>query len=129
VVAVWKTLSGLEQLLMDYIWARPECTAEACREALAANSRRLKESTVRTLLHRLETKGYVTHRVEGRTCVYRPSEARRSTAARVVKQAVDRFCDGSIEQLLAGMVENDFVGQKELMQLARRIASSKEEGR
>jgi predicted transcriptional regulator len=112
---------------MDYIWSHPACTADDCRQFLASTSRQLKESTVRTLLHRLEIKGYVTHHVDGRTYVYRAAEAPRSVAARAVKQIVDRFCDGSLEQLLVGMVENDFVDQEQLRQLARKIALKKQE--
>ncbi len=124
---MWKRLSGLEQILMEFIWAHPACTAEDCREGLAAASRRLKESTVRTLLRRLEAKGYITHDVQGRTYVYRASDAKRGVAAQAAKQIVDCFCDGSVEQLLVGMVENEFVGQKELLELARRIASARRE--
>ncbi len=126
---MWKKLSGLEQILMEFVWAHPACTAEDCRHAFAAASRNLKESTVRTLLRRLEAKGYVAHEVQGRTYVYRAADAKRGIAAQAVKQIVDRFCDGSIEQLLVGMVENDFVGQKELLHLAKRIASAKEDSK
>src|ERR1700689_1218405 len=114
---MWKTLSGLEQILMDFVWEHPDCTADTCREALAASSRPLKESTVRTFLHRLERKGYVVHVVDGRTYLYRAAKPRRNIAANAVQQIVERFCDGSMEQLLVGMVENDFVGQDELKDL------------
>ena len=124
---MWKQLSKLEQLLMDHVWAHPDCTADACQQALAAASRPLKDSTVRTLLHRLEVKGYVTHRVSGRTYIYRASKPRNKVAAQAVRQIVDRFCDGSMEQLLVGMVDNDFLSQHELQQLARRIDLAKKE--
>jgi len=122
-----RRLSELEQLVMDYVWATPECTADDCRAALAELSRPLKESTVRTLLHRLEKKGYVTHEVDGRTYLYRASEARQDVAAHAVKQIIDRFFDGSIEPLLVGMVDNDYVDQDELKELARKIAARKKE--
>ena len=112
---------------MDYVWAHPGCTADDCREALAAGSRPLKESTVRTLLQRLEKKGYVAHEVAGRTYLYRALEDRRLVAAQAVKQIIDRFCGGSIEQLLVGMVDNDMVDRRELEQLARKIALKKKE--
>jgi hypothetical protein len=41
-----------------------------------------------------------------------------------VKHIIDRFCDGSAEQLLIGMVDQDVVGRKELGRLARKIAQS-----
>jgi predicted transcriptional regulator len=112
---------------MDHIWAHPDCSADACREALAASSHHLKDSSVRTLLQRLEQKGYLRHQVQGRTYLYRASEPRRSVAAQAVKQIVDRLLNGSVEQLLVGMVENHLVDRAELKQLAKKIASKKRE--
>jgi predicted transcriptional regulator len=122
-------LSSLEQIVMDIIWAHPGTTAESCREALAASSRPLKESTVRTVLHRLEKKGYVTHKVDGRTYRYSAREPRRKVAVQAVRQIIDRFCDGSVEQLLAGMVDHKLVDRRELQQLARKIAAAEKERR
>jgi BlaI family transcriptional regulator, penicillinase repressor len=126
VAHMWKRISGLEQILMDYVWAHAGATADNCREALAAAGRPLKESTVRTLLHRLEQKGYLKHEVDRRAYRYHAAEGRRSVAARAVKQIVDRFCDGSVEQLLLGMVEHNFVGREELTELARRMGKTRQ---
>jgi predicted transcriptional regulator len=109
---------------MELIWPRGPTTAEQLREALAPK-RRLKESTVRTVLRRLEEKGYLTHRVEGRTYVYSSSEPAQSVAARAVRQIIDRFCGGSVEQLLAGMVDNEVLDERELRRLAGLIARRK----
>jgi predicted transcriptional regulator len=120
-----KSLSPLEQKLMDYIWANPGTTADQCRNGLD-QLRSLKESTVRTMLRRLEEKGYLTHTVDGRTYVYRAVEGRQNVAADAVRNIVDRLCGGSVEQLLVGMVENDVIEPEELEQLARKIALRKE---
>ena len=108
---------------MDYVWSNGPCSAESCREALAA-SRPMKESTIRTVLRRLEAKGYVAHSLEGRTFIYRAAEDRGNVAVRAVKSIIDRFCDGSAEQLLIGMVDQEVLGRKELERLARKVASS-----
>ncbi len=84
----------------------------------------MKESTVRTILRRLEAKGYVTHTLEGRTFIYRAAEARENVAVRAVKHIIDRFCNGSAEQLLIGMVDHDMVDRKDLERLARKISQS-----
>jgi len=123
-----KRLSELEQLIMDYVWQNPGCTVAACQEAIS-RTRPLKETTVRTLFQRLEGKGYVTHGIEGRTYVYRAAEARKNVAAAAVKQVMDRFCGGSLEELLVGLVDNDMVTRRELEQLARRIAAQKRGGK
>jgi predicted transcriptional regulator len=116
---------------MDYIWTHGPSTAEACREALAA-SRPMKDSTIRTVLRRLEEKGYLTHHVEGRTFVYKASDARQNVAIRAVKGIIDRFCGGSAEQLVLGMVDNAVLDRRQLERLARKIAertADKKEGK
>ena len=119
-----KNLGELEQLVMDYVWTNGPCTAEACREALAS-TRPMKESTIRTVLRRIEEKGYVTHTVEGRTFIYRAAELRENVAVRAVKHIIDRFCGGSAEALVLGMVDNQVLDGKQLEILARKVAHEK----
>jgi predicted transcriptional regulator len=120
-----KTPTPLEQVLMDYVWAHPDCTAEMCREGLASQ-RKLKDSTVRTILRKLEEKGYVSHKVDGRTFVYRALDSRRNVGVQAVQQLIDRFCGGSVEELLVGLVDNQVLEPKQLQRLAEKIASRKE---
>lgn len=120
-----KHLTPLEQLVMDFVWAHPSSTAEDCREGVAGQ-RALKESTMRTVLHNLEEKGYVTHTVKGRTYVYRPAETKRNAAARAAQQIIDRFCGGSAAELLIGLVDNRVLNPRQLQQLAAEIAARKE---
>ncbi len=110
---------------MEVIWRRRAATAEEVRGELAERHP-MKESTARTILKRLEEKGYVGHRVEGRTNVYRGIEGPQNVAARAVRQIIERFCGGSVEQLLVGMVNDDVVGERELERLAQRIARRKD---
>ena len=120
-----KTPTPLEQFVMDYVWAHPNCTAETCREGLAGQ-RMLKDSTIRTILRKLEEKGYVTHAVEGRTFIYRAVDTKRNVAVQAAKQLIDRFCGGSVEELLVGLVDNQLLEPKQLQRLAEKIASRKE---
>ncbi|HXX24569.1 MAG TPA: BlaI/MecI/CopY family transcriptional regulator [Terriglobia bacterium] len=115
-----QALGELEQLLMEFIWSRGPSTAEACRASLLP-ARSLKDSTIRTVLRRLEEKGFLKHQVAGRTFLYEATQPRRHFAARAVQHIIDRFCGGSVEQLLVGMVENKVLKQKDLEQLARRV--------
>ncbi|MBZ5688336.1 MAG: BlaI/MecI/CopY family transcriptional regulator [Acidobacteriia bacterium] len=116
-----KNLGEVEQSVMDYIWSHGASTAEGCREALAS-SRPMKDSTIRTVLRRLEEKGYLTHQVDGRTFIYRAADGRQGVAVRAVKNIIDRFCGGSAEELLLGMVDSEVLDRKQLERLARRIA-------
>ncbi len=119
-----KGLGEVEQMVMDYVWAHGPCTAESCREALAA-TRPMKDSTVRTILRRLEQKGFVAHAIEGRTFIYRAAEARQNVAVRAVKSIIDRFCGGSAEELVVGMVNSAVIDCDLLDRLARKVAEGK----
>ena len=120
-----KSLGAVEQIVMDYVWSHGPVSAEDCREALAS-TRPMKESTIRTVLRRLEQKGYVLHEIRGRTFIYRAAEGRQNVAVRAVKNIIDRFCGGSAEQLVLGMVDNAVLDRKQLERLARKIAGRKE---
>lgn len=120
-----KSPTPLEQLLLDYVWSHPDSTAETCREGIAP-TRALKDSTIRTILRNLEEKGYVTHTVTGRTFVYRAADSRRNVAVEAVRQLIDRFCDGSVEELLVGLVDSQVLEPKQLQRLAAKIAARKE---
>jgi BlaI family transcriptional regulator, penicillinase repressor len=109
---------------MDHVWTHAPVTAEACRGALRT-SWPMKESTVRTVLRRLEQKGYVTHTTEGRTFIYRAAEPSLKVAMRAVKHLIDRFCAGSAEALVLGMVDQSVLSSAQLERLAKKIAQQK----
>ena len=114
-------LGELEREVMQLVWAHGPATAEAVRELV---SRPLKESTVRTVLRRLEDKGYVTHTVEGRTFLFSAAEKRSAVAAKAVKRIMDWFCNGSIEEVLVGMVDQETIDPKQLQALSDKIAKA-----
>ncbi len=91
-------LGDLEREVLRVVWRLGTATAETVRGEL---QRPLKESTVRTVLRRLEEKGHLSHTVVGRTFVFRAAEARGSAAAKAVKRIADWFCEGSVEEVVA----------------------------
>ena len=115
-------LSNLEREVMQLIWAGGPLTAEFVRERLG---RRLKESTVRTVLRRLEEKGYVSHTVDGRTYVYQATHPRGKVAAKAVQRIIDLLCNGSVEEVLVGRVDSAMVDQRQLRSLADKVAKAK----
>jgi predicted transcriptional regulator len=115
-----KLFTDLEHEVMSIVWRRGTATAQEVQEDLAFR-RRLRDSTVRTLLSRLEEKGYLKHIVRGRTYVYASAEAPRRLAARLVRQLIERFCAGSAEQLVAGMVDHELLDPEQLRRLADEI--------
>ena len=115
-------LGELEREVLHLVWQHGTATADAVQKAL---SRPLKESTVRTVLKRLEEKGHLTHLVDSRTFVYQAADTRGRAAARAVKRIVDRFCNGSVEEVLVGLVDTKILDRRELQRLADKIAKAK----
>jgi predicted transcriptional regulator len=122
-------LGELERSVLQLMWQHGTMTAERVREELDLQDRPLKDSTVRTVLRRLEEKGYLTHVLDNRTFLYSPAEPAQLVAGRAVKRIMDWFCEGSVEQLLVGMVDSSVLDRKELQRLAERIANAKVETR
>jgi predicted transcriptional regulator len=128
-------LSELEHQVMDAVWAAGPCTVDTVHQAVS-RQRDLKEVTIRTVLRRLEHKGYVEHEIQGRAYIYRAVEAPRSVAAQAVRHILDRFCHGSVEELISGLVEAEVLSEPELERLeatikarARARATSRKKGR
>src|SRR4030081_1709072 len=75
-------LGELEREVMHLVWLSGPLTADEVRALL---TQQLTDSTIRTVLRRLEKKGYVRHTVGGRVFVYRAAEARAKVAAQAVQ--------------------------------------------
>jgi BlaI family penicillinase repressor len=115
-------LGDLEHELLTLLWTHGAMTAVAVRRAL---HRDLKDPTIRTVLRRLEEKGYVSHRVESGTFIYSARETRGRAAAKAVKRVVDKFCDGSLERMLLDLLEASVVEPEQLDALLGKVLRSR----
>lgn len=111
-------LGDLEHELLTILWKHGEMTATAVRRHVA---RKLKDPTIRTVLRRLEEKGYVTHSVVSGTFIYRARDSAETTAATAVQGIVERFCGGSLERVLLALVDAGFADANQLAMLAGRL--------
>lgn len=111
-------LGDLEHELLTILWSGKELTAAEVRNRVP---RKLQDATIRTVLRRLEEKGYVTHTVESGTFLYRPKESADSAAADALKGILDRFCGGSIERALQALVDAAMVEPRQLVAMAARL--------
>lgn len=112
-------LSALEHEVMRVIWRRGTATADDVCAALRGGQ---KNATVRTILRRLEEKGYLSHKQDGRAFVYEATVAPGQAAAGAVRRIIERFCGGSVEALLVGLIDARVVKPGELEALTKRVA-------
>ena len=120
-------LTDLEHDVMRVVWTSGPCSVEAVHQVVA-RTRDVKETTVRTLLRRLEQKGYLRHEIDGRAYIYQAVEASRSLAARAVRQIIDRLCHGSVEELVSGMVDAKVLTKSELKRLEAVVRNRRQGG-
>jgi len=111
-------LGDLEHEVANLIWTHGPMTAASVRKLLP---RPLKDPTIRTVLRRLEEKGYFTHQLEHGAFMYYPTETREQIAVQQVKGIVDRFCGGSIEDVLVGMVKSALIQPAQLQTIAGKM--------
>src|SRR5512137_2646075 len=111
-----RPLTELQQKILDFIWRKKEVTAEQVREGLLPEHP-LKDSSVRTLLRRLEQQGYLEHRLDGKTFVYKATAPTTNHAVNTVRQLIEQFWSGSAEQFVAGMVDAKVLSAEELRRL------------
>ncbi len=113
-------LTEAELRLMQVLWARGPATVTEVLEALPAKPA-LAYSTVITTLRILETKGYVRHTKDGRAFHYEPVVGRQDARRSALQQLLQRFFDGSPEQLMASLFESGEVDRAEFRRLRKLI--------
>ncbi|WZO98762.1 BlaI/MecI/CopY family transcriptional regulator [Isosphaeraceae bacterium EP7] len=111
-----ESLTGRESQIMDALWRLGEATADHVREALPDDPH---DSTIRTMLRVLETKGYVTHEVRGKAYHYRAAVARQKAQRNALSGLLAQFFGGSAEDLVLRLIEDEQITLKQLDELRR----------
>jgi predicted transcriptional regulator len=117
-------LTGLQQAILDFLSKHEAATADAIRQGLKPRYP-LSDSSVRTLLRRLEARGLVSHTVEGKAFIYRAEVHSTRVAADAVKRLIQGFWAGSAERFLAGLVDEEVLSADELERLAKKVKGRK----
>jgi BlaI family transcriptional regulator, penicillinase repressor len=115
-------LTERESQLMEVLWNLGTATAEQVREALPD---RPHDSTIRTLLRILETKGHVTHEARGKAYVYRARMARTKAQRRALRSVLSRFFGGSVEDLVVRLIEDEQLTHEQLEAIRESVSSER----
>ena len=111
-----ETLTGREAQIMEVLWRLGEATAEQVRAGLPDAPH---DSTVRTLLRVLATKGYVGREAAGKAFVYRPAVARAGAQRQALRDLIARLFAGSAEDLVLRLIEDDRLSAEQLDEIRR----------
>jgi len=122
------SLSELQLSLMRVLWARGEASTAEVAEALR-DERDLAHTTVATLLTRLEKRGLLSSRREGRALLYRPLVSETEVQRSMVGRLLDRLFAGRPSALVSHLLDARGVDAAELAELQALLKQRREEGR
>jgi predicted transcriptional regulator len=97
-------LTMAQREIMEVVWAKVEVTVTEVRDALE-KKRDLARNTVQTMMVRLEERGWLQHREQGRTFIYSAARPKTVSLGAKVSQMVDRLFAGSPEDLVNALIE------------------------
>jgi predicted transcriptional regulator len=122
------TLTQAELRLMKILWDRGESTVAEMVAAISADEA-LAYTSVLTTIRILETKGYVSHRQEGRAFLYSSCIGEIEASRSEVRHVLQRFFGNSRERLLLSLLGDDEISPGELSRLKEAIANAPEDAR
>jgi predicted transcriptional regulator len=119
-------LTELQLAVLRVLWLRGEATVLEVQEALHAE-RPLAQTTVATLLSRLEKRAVVAYRTDGRQYVYRPLITEDEVRGSVLAEVKDRLFHGDVTTLVSQLLTGAEVGAADLAKVRKLIEARERE--
>ncbi len=117
-------LGDLQLQIMKVLWAQGEATVASVHEALNTE-RDLAYTTIATMLRKMEGRGLVHHRHEGRTFIYFPAVAEEAVTRSMADDLLDRVFEGSLSDMVSHLLTTHEVSRDELVRLEKLITARK----
>jgi predicted transcriptional regulator len=121
-------LGDLQLAIMRALWARGEATVTDVHAALV-DERGLAPTTIATMLKKMERRGLVKHRTEGRRFIYRPAYSEAEVTRSMVSDLTDRLFAGRVTDLVSHLISEHEIDADELAELNGLIADAEKKER
>ena len=117
------SLGELQLAILRVLWSCGEATASDVHAALHAE-RGLAPTTIATMLKKMEKRGLVGHREDGRRFIYRPAVTEEGVTRSMVADLTDRLFDAKASELMGHLLAEHDIDRSELAELNRLIAQA-----
>ena len=117
-------LGDLQLRIMKILWGTGEATVGAVHEELA-REKDLAYTTIATMLRKMEARGLVKHRLEGRSFVYRAAVGEEAVSRGMADHLLDRLFEGSLADMVHHLLSTRDISREELKRLEKLIAERK----
>jgi BlaI family transcriptional regulator, penicillinase repressor len=114
-------LGDLQLRIMKILWGLGEASVAAVHEQLGAE-RDLAYTTIATMLRKMETRGLVRHRLEGRSFIYRAVVGEEAVSRGMADHLLDRLFEGSLADMVHHLLSTREISREELKRLEKLIA-------
>jgi BlaI family penicillinase repressor len=115
-------LSELQLAIVQALWELGEGSVAQVQEILEREGRRLAPTTVATVLRRLEGQGWVAHREQGRSFIYKATVSHRRAAGRMLTNLTQSLFGGDLPAMVSHLLESHKVDRREIEEIRRLIA-------
>ncbi len=119
-------LADLQMAIMQVLWDKGDATVAQVRESLAPD-RELAYTTVGTMLTKMEAKGQVTHRMDGRVNIYKPAIKPDHVKRRMLTDLAERLFAGDVGDLVCCLLDGVDVSPDDLAEIKRLIRKKEQE--
>jgi len=120
-------LGDLQLAIMRVLWKAGEATVADVHEALRTE-RGLALTTIATMLSKMEKKGVVEHRSEGRHYVYRPTVSEEQVHRSMVSELTERLFAGDAAALVNHLLTAQEIDADELARITALIEQRAQRG-
>jgi BlaI family penicillinase repressor len=117
-------LGDLQLAIMQVLWSRKEATSSEVHAALF-EEHGLAPTTIATMLRKMEDKGVVAHRTEGRGFIYRPAVGERQIQRTMVGELIGRLFQGDPAALVNHLLVEGEIDWDELESLEAALAEAR----
>lgn len=116
-------LTELQLAILRRLWSNQEATVADIWEALH-DERGLAQSTLATMLSRLERRGVVTHRTEGRQFIYRALITEADARHSMVSELTERLFEGDVPALVNHLLAEQEVSPGDLTRIRAMLEAA-----
>lgn len=121
-------LAELQLAIMQVLWQRGTATVAEVRSELAPD-RVLAHTTVGTMLAKMEEKGQVRHRSDGRVNIYRPAIRQDQVSKSMVNDLAQQLFGGDVKQMVCHLIDGNDLSSDDLAELRQLIRDREKEAR
>ena len=123
-----RKLTNLQVDVMNVLWRQGEATVAQVHAAMQ-EKRHLAMTTVATVLSRLEKRGLLKHRSEGRQYIYRAVVTEPEVREQMLSEITDRLFHGDVTELVTHLISEKGISSGDLARVKALIEESEKTSR